>query len=81
MNFVPGTWLGLSGAPGSGDGTFDVNFARTSDGTPTVADHDYNANSGTLHFAARRSATRRYGRGPIRYGDGTRSANDGGLVD
>jgi hypothetical protein len=36
---------------GSGNGAFDVNFA-TSDGTATVADKDYNAQTGTLHFAA-----------------------------
>jgi Ca2+-binding RTX toxin-like protein len=34
----------------SGSAAFDVNFA-TSDGTATTADNDYNAQSGTLHFA------------------------------
>ena len=38
-------------AAGSGNGAFDVNFA-TSDGTATVKDGDYNAQSNTLHFAA-----------------------------
>jgi hypothetical protein len=33
-----------------GDAAFDVNFA-TADGTATAADKDYNAQSGTLHFA------------------------------
>jgi hypothetical protein len=32
-----------------GSGAFDVNFT-TADGSATVADHDYVANSGTLHF-------------------------------
>jgi hypothetical protein len=34
-----------------GTAAFDVNFT-TADGTATTADHDYVANSGTLHFAA-----------------------------
>jgi Calx-beta domain/FG-GAP-like repeat/Cysteine-rich secretory protein family/RTX calcium-binding nonapeptide repeat (4 copies) len=34
---------------GGGTAAFDVNFA-TADGSATVADHDYIANSGTLHF-------------------------------
>jgi hypothetical protein len=34
-----------------GSAAFDVNFA-TADGTATVADHDYVANAGTLHFGA-----------------------------
>jgi hypothetical protein len=33
-----------------GNAAFDVNFA-TADGTATAADKDYNAQSGTLHFA------------------------------
>ena len=34
-----------------GSAAFDVHFA-TSDGTATVADHDYNAASGSVHFDA-----------------------------
>jgi hypothetical protein len=34
-----------------GSAAFDVNFT-TADGSATVADHDYVANSGTLHFGA-----------------------------
>jgi hypothetical protein len=34
-----------------GSAAFDVNFS-TADGSATVADHDYVANSGTLHFGA-----------------------------
>jgi hypothetical protein len=34
-----------------GTAAFDVNFT-TADGTATLADHDYLANAGTLHFAA-----------------------------
>ena len=39
-----------SHAPG-GTAAFDVNFA-TQDGTATVADNDYLATAGTLHFLA-----------------------------
>src|SRR6185295_7081541 len=34
-----------------GSAAFDINFT-TADGTATVADHDYVANAGTLHFGA-----------------------------